>query len=143
MSFQGDPLLSLGVDGSKLTFVGGQPVMDRGLENLVLISLFTSQGWSGNDLFDDVNQKIGSDFLSSANQSITLDSLNDIKDAAEKALVDPIFGKVTVTVLNPNSYRIEVKIVIEPPGEDIQELLVSKNGINWQAQIVDPANRRI
>ena len=143
MTFQGDPLLSLGVDGSKLTFVGGQPVMDRGLENLVLISLFTSPGWSGNDLFDNIDQKIGSNFLSSANQPITLDSLNDIKDAAEKALTDTIFGKVTVIVLNPNGYRIDVKIIIEPPGKDIQELLVSKNGINWQAQIVDPANRRI
>lgn len=143
MSFEGDPRLILTVNGSTLKFVGGQPVMDRGLENLVLISLFTTPGWAGNTLFRDVNQKIGSNFEIAANQPITLQSLNDIRDAAEKALNDPVFGKVTVAVGNPNGYRVDVNIIIEPPGEDIQKLLVSKNGINWQSQIIDPAHRRL
>ena len=70
--YQGDPRLFLDSDGSFLKFTGGQPVMDRGLENIVLISLFTRPGWPGNVLFQDENQKIGSDFLDIANQSITL-----------------------------------------------------------------------
>ena len=142
-NFEGDPVLILTNDGSTLKFVGGQPVMDRGLENLVLISLFTSLGWAGNTLFTEQNLKIGSNFLTAANQPITLQSLNDIRDAAEKALNDPILGKVKVVVTNTNSYQIDVNIIIEPLGEDIQKLLVSKNGINWQSQIIDPANRRI
>ena len=142
-NFEGDPRLIITANGTKLEFIGGQPVMDRGLENVALISLFTSQGWAGNEFFRDPNQKIGSNFEESANQPITLKSLNDIRDAAEKALNDPIFGKVTVVVTNPNGYRVDVKITIEPPGQDIKKLLVSKNGINWQSQAIEPAYRRI
>lgn len=143
MSFDGDPKLILNENGSELIFTGGQPVMDAGLENLALISLFTRTGWVGNDLFPDPNQKIGSNFEESTNQPITLNALNDIRDAAIKALTDPIFGNVTVNVTNPNGYNINVQIIIEPPGQDIQELLISKNGINWQSQAIDPANRRV
>ena len=143
MSFEGDPKLTLDENGSELKFVGGQPVMDRGLENLALISLFTKPGWVGNDLFSDPEQKIGSNFEESANQPINVNALNDIRDAALKALTDPIFGNITVNVTNPNGYKIDVQIIIEPPGKDIQELLISKNGINWQSQAIDPAYRRL
>jgi hypothetical protein len=140
--YQGDPRLFLTADGSKLNFVGGQPTMDRGLENLVLISLFTAPDWPGNDLFNDVNQRIGSDFEEIANQPITIQSLNAIQNAAERALQSPVFGTVTVEVNNPSGYRIDISILIEPPGFDARELLVTKNGINWTSQANDPAHRR-
>lgn len=130
----GDPRLFLDENGSRLIFTGGQPAMDTGLENLALIALFTTPGWAGNDLFNDPNQQIGSDFLTLSRQPITLASLNDIRDAAGKALDSDAFGKVTVDVLNPTGHRIDVSILIEPPGADIQTLLISKNGLNWQAQ---------
>lgn len=132
--FQGDPRLFLNEEGSRLIFTGGQPAMDAGLENLALISLFTAPGWAGNTLFDNPDQKIGSNFEEAARQPITLSALNNVRDAAEKALQSEAFGKVTVDVSNPVSQRINVRILIEPPGADIKVLLLTKNGLNWQAQ---------
>ena len=140
--YQGDPRIFLSVDGASLQFTGGQPVLDRGLENMALISLFTAQEWPGNDLFDAPDQRIGSDFQEATEQPITLRALNNIRDAAEKALVNPAFGRVTVVVENPNSYRLNITIRIEPPGQDIKTLLISKNGLNWVAQAIDPAHGR-
>lgn len=140
--FQGDPRLFLTADGSSLKFTGGQPVMDRGLENLALISLFTRQGWPGNDLLRDPGERVGSDFEEATEQPITLQALNDIRDAAEKALINPAFGRVTVVVENPNSYRLNITVRLEPPGRDIKTLLISKNGLNWVAQSLDPAHGR-
>jgi hypothetical protein len=140
--YQGDPRLFLTADGARLQFTGGQPVLDRGLENLALISLFTRPGWCGNDLFDDPNQRIGSDFEEATNQPITLAALNDIRDAAEKAMDNPAFGRVTVDVQNPHSYRLNIVIRVEPPGQDIKLLLITKNGLNWTAQALDPAYLR-
>lgn len=141
--FQGDPKMTLDKNGSAMIFKGGQPVMDRGLENLALISLFTKPGWPGNIFFADPNQRIESDFEEAANQPITLQSLNDTQDAAEKALSNPAFGNVTVTVGNPNGHRTDIFIRIEPPGQHIIELLLSKSGLNWTAQANNPAYRRL
>lgn len=143
INYQGDPRMVLNENGSNLVYRDGQPLMDRGLENLVFIALFTKKGWSGNALFRDPNKKIGSDFVEAHEQPITLSALNEIRDAAEKALAIPVFGVVTVTVINPRSNTILTDIIIQPPGRDIQRLLVSKNGLNWIAQIVDPAYRKI
>lgn len=141
--YQGDPRLILTENGSKIIFIGGQPVMDQGLENLALISLFTKRGWVGNIFFKNPDEKIGSDFEESFNQPITLNALNDIRDAAEKALDNPAFGNVTATVLNPESNRITVKILIQPPGQDVFELIITKHGLNWIAQANNPAYIRV
>ncbi len=140
--FQGDPKLFLGPDGSYLEFNGGQPVMDQGLENLVLISLFSGKGWVGNYLFNDPKQKIGSDFETAVNQTITLNSLNRVRLAAKQALNDPAFGNVEVSVSNPTGYRIDITIQIKPPGQNVKELLLTKNGLNWFFQITNPASMR-
>ena len=141
--FQGDPRLILTVDGSKLKFIAGQPVLDPGLENMALIALFTRRGWAGNVLFADINQHIGSDFEKATEQPITLRALNEIRDAAIKALSYPVFGNVTVDVENPVSSRLNIFILIEPPGQDILQLNLQKNGLNWIAQAFYPAYRRI
>lgn len=140
--YQGDPRLFLNADGAYLNFTGGQPTLDRGLENLALISLFTRPGWAGNVLFQDENQKLGSDFEEISNQPITVQMINDLRDAAERALNNPAFGNVTVEISNPNSYRLEIKITLQPPGQDIKTLLITKNGSNWIAQASDPAYLR-
>jgi hypothetical protein len=141
--FSGDPYLTLGVDGSELHYKGGQPVMDQGIENQALIALFTSKGWAGNALFEDINQQIGSDFIEAANQPITLQSLVDIEQAALRALESPLFGNITVTVTNPESSIIKVEITIEPPGQDSAIIILTRNGLNWQAQASNPAHERI
>lgn len=132
--FQGDPKIFLTANGSSLKFISGQTVMDAGLENLVNISLFTKDGWWGNSLTDKNDENIGSDFEKTSRGSITLSKLNDIKQSAERALKNPAFGKITTEVLNPISYSLNIINRIEPPGNDIQELRVSRNGQNWQNQ---------
>jgi phage gp46-like protein len=117
--------------------------MDQGLENQALISLFTRPGWAGNVFFADPNQKIGSDFIDAANQPITLQSLTDVEQAAVRALQSPAFGRVTVTVTNPYSDRLNVEILIEPPGQDSRTIILTRNGLNWQAQADNPAHERI
>lgn len=140
--FDGDPRLFLDADGAFLDFQGGQPVMDAGVENLALISLHTRPGWWGNTLISDPKKQIGSNFEQTAKGPVTLSKLNDIRQAAEKALDDPAFGNVTTTVTNPVGWRIDVTNRIEPPGSDIEELTVSLNGGNWIAQANDPAYLR-
>jgi hypothetical protein len=141
--YQGDPKLDMTIDGTRIVFVGGQPRMDQGLENLALISLFTRRNWPGNILFSDQNQKIGSDFEEAVNQPITLSALNAIRDAAEKALRDPAFGNVSVIVTNPVHYRLDIDILIDPPASNQTTLLLSRHGQNWILQSSNPAYRRV
>lgn len=117
--------------------------MDRGLENHALISLFTRPGWAGNHLIRDPAQHVGSDFEASTEVAITLTSLEATRDAALKALEGDEFSSVEVAVLNPNGYRRDVTVVLRPPGTDLMVLSVERNGLNWSAQITDPANERI
>jgi hypothetical protein len=134
---QGDPRLVLGPDGSRLVFNGGQPAMDRGLENLVLISLFTSPGWVGNRL---LGSPIGSDFETECNKPITRSQLNRIRNAAELALAVPVLGRVTVGVRNPAGHRLEVGVLIERTGVALK---LSRDGVLWGYQATDPAHRRL
>lgn len=137
--FQGDPRLFLTKNGSKLIYRGGQPIMDKGLENFVLISLFTRPGWFGNSF---VREKfhIGSDFEKALNAPITIESFNNIRIAAEKALNHPSMGKITVDVSNPINFRLDTRIRIEPPGKPAEDFLLTKDGLNWFFQKTDPAN---
>lgn len=141
--FQGDPRLFITPDGTEIAFVGGQPIMDGGIENAILISLFTEKGWAGNVFARTDAQKIGSDFLKSTRQSITLQSINDMRSSAEKALDDPLFGRALVTVDNPTSNNIEINILVQPPGQDVQQLLLSRYSDNWQLQALSPASGRV
>lgn len=134
---QGDPRLVLGPDGSKLVFRGGQPVMDMGLENAVLIALFTSNGWCGNSL---LRNGIGSDFEEKCNQPITRKSLNEIRDAAERALRADIFGKVQVVVKNISGNRIDVGILLRRSSVIVA---LTRNSGAWVYQTVDPAYLRL
>jgi hypothetical protein len=141
-NYQGDARLFLDENGSYLKFRGGQPIMDQGLENMVNIKLFTRRGWAGNTLFPDPVNHIGSNFELSLEAPITLQSLNDTRNAALEALDDPAFGDIEVEVTNPESYRRDVLITIKPPGQDIIKFLVTKNGLNWTAQKLNPAYKK-
>ena len=144
--YQGDPKLTLDADGADLVFKGGQPEMDRGLENYVLMLLFTKKGWSGNTLFQDPDQRVESDFEKEANEPITAAMLVNVGQAAERALNRMISTKMASKIIaqarNPEGQRLEVGILIQPPGQDIQVLLLEKNGQNWINQAVDPAYLR-
>jgi hypothetical protein len=104
--------------------------------------LFTEPGWAGNTLFDEIDQQAGSKFEEISRQPITLQMLNDLRNAAENALDNPAFGNVEVSINNPSGYRLNVTITLSPPGQDIKTLLLTKNGLNWIAQALDPAHLR-
>ena len=143
---QGDPALFLGRNGSNIIFKGGQPVTDQGIHNAIFISLFTKPGWWGNILTKEESKKIGSDFTEVSSRPIVdLTSINDIKQSADRALKwmsDVGLAESEVTVINPNAQTVQVDIKIKPPGKDVEELRVSFNGLNWQAQAKFPAEGR-
>lgn len=142
--YQGDPKMILTANGSNLVSRGGQPVMDQGLENAIFISLFTALGWYGNFLFKKPAEKIGSRYEESNAQSITVSSLNENRMAAEAALKwmaeAKIFKTVNVRVTNPTANAKKIFILVSPP---VTVMEISKNGVNWQMQYLDPAHLRI
>lgn len=145
--YQGDPAVTITPDGAKMQFIGGQPVMDQGLENASLISAFTKTGWWGNILFKNSENKIGSDYQYQASQPIVdIKSVNNITDALKRAfkwMTDTgVASDVSVTVTNPNSQNIKSQVIITPLGRDSQTLLFLKNGINWISQALNPAHSK-
>jgi phage gp46-like protein len=128
-----DPRLILDANGSRLQFIGGEPLMDKGLENQALISLFTSPGWCGNRF---LKTPIGSDFEQVCNQPITIQSLSKVRNSGERALAGPAFSPVTVTVRNPAGHRLEVNALL---GRSGTALAMTRNGQNWEFQGSDPA----
>jgi len=144
--YQGDPAIKIDRDGADLQFDEGQPVMDKGFENSVIISLFSKPNWPGNVLFRSESQQIGSDFEESNKLPINKDGLNARRDAASKALEwavsDGLFQEVDVLVTNPNSNTILVSILITPPNGESVNLTLENFGSNWRFQKEDPAHRR-
>ena len=142
--FTGDPRIFISENGASFRFIGGQPVMDAGLENYAIISLFTRKGYWGNKLVSDPNKKIGSDFEKTAELPITVSNMNKLKRVAESALSVMVTScaaeSVEVDVSNPSGYQKAVKILITPPGgRDPVAVLLSKNGKNWEFQADNPA----
>jgi hypothetical protein len=140
--FQGDPKIYLTENGASIKCIGGQPIMDQGIENQAMLSLFGGYGWWANSLIDDQNRHLDSDFEQVASGSITLQKLNDIKQSAERNLKNPVFGKIEAIVSNPVSTNITIDINIAPPGSDIKVLRLSRNNQNWKNQADDPAYMR-
>lgn len=145
--FQGDPKLILDEDGADLKFQGGQPVMDRGVENAVFMSLHTREGWVGNVFATSPSEKMGSKFEELMDQPITLASLGAIRKAALDALqwmIDTkLAASVSVEVSNPKGSAIKTTITVTPPSGDAIVLLSLKHGVNWVYQKLEPAYERI
>ena len=143
-NYDGDPRIVIDQNGAELVYRDGQPVMDAGLENNDLIALLTAPGWPGNVLLD-ADQQIGSDFEELATGSITLSKLADIEDSARRALTASVASTdaVSVTANNPAGNSLSVQIRRTPPGQDVGELLVTRDGLNWINQANNPANERL
>ena len=140
--FAGDPALILTADGLEIDIRGGQPVMDTGFENAVMISLLTARGWAGNAVLDERRQ-IGSRFPERVTGYITLSRLNDARQSAERALDLREFGDVDVDITNPNGSQVQAVICITPPGDDVRELRLDRFGELWRKQATEPAHRRL
>lgn len=144
--FQGDPAVDITPDGACMTFRGGQPVMDGGFHNAVLISLFTKPGWWGNSLETEESKKIGSNY--ERNRVIQdIQTINDIVDDAKQALkwmIDKnIAEKIEIEAVNTKLNNLDIKILIKPLGSTIQEFLLTENGLSWINQALNPASERL
>lgn len=142
--FTGDPRIFIDKNGSALKFIGGQPVMDAGLENVIIISLFTSKGYWANLLETEENKRIGSNFEETAGLPITISNMNKLQRVTEstlKWLVDSeIVESITIEVSNPSSYIKEIEILVK--SGDITKILLSSSGKNWIFQANNPAYKR-
>ena len=143
-NYDGDPRIVIDKNGADLIYRDGQPVMDAGLENNDLIALFTEPGWPGNVLLED-DQQIGSDFEKQATGTLTLSKLAVIENAARLAVESPVAKteNIAVSVINPTGSSLAVVIRRAPPGQDVGELLVTRDGLNWINQANNPANERL
>ncbi len=135
--YSGDPRITLTQAGADMTFLGGQPVMDQGLENFVMISLFTSPGWCGN-FYLAPEEQVGSDFELACRKPITLQSLIDVQNAAMRALKSDYFPSLSVTVSNPRADWLHLDISLGP-GSSVS---LDRRGLNWIAQATNPAHAR-
>jgi hypothetical protein len=115
--------------GADFCYEGGNPIMDQGVHNAAIISLFTEDGWAGN-VFLPPESRIGSDFVKRCRGTITLSRLADIENSAVRALRSKLFPEISATARNPNGDRLEVKIKISPGGA----LSVAREGALWRAQ---------
>lgn len=145
--FQGDPRLTLDGNGASMSIKGGQPVMDQGFENVVLLDLFVKPGWWGNTVLRDDRKHIGSDFEETAREPATVADLIKTETAARVALQhmldEGLASDILVSAQNPQGDRLDLGVVVKPPGSDLRTLLATKHGPNWIAQRDYPANGRL
>jgi phage gp46-like protein len=118
---------------AEFKYVSGNPVMDQGVHNAAVISLFTEENWGGN-AFLPAESQIGSDFVKLCQGTITLQKLNDVENSAVRALRSPLFPKVEAEARSPESGRLDVEISISPGGG----LSIARENGLWIAQARNP-----
>ena len=145
--YEGEPRLIMTPDGVTIEFKGGQPVMDTGLENAALISLFTDKGWWGNAVLSPEEQIGKSDFEKVASGTISISMLTRTANEAKLALKWMVSLKIVQAVdaiaWNRDGLGIDVVIVITGLDGSKDALKVSKYGANWLSQVIDPAQARL
>ena len=144
-STQGDVLMFQTNDGGEVTFIDGQPIMTRGFETAVYLSLFGgnreddgSEGnnlqWWGNFIVTDPMEKYKSETqYQLLKLPITSSSLLRLEEAAKKDLQwmldDKIASNIEVSASSPelNLVRFDIKINAEGKEENFNFTL------NWKA----------
>lgn len=137
--YYGDLLLSNTGDGITVTFKGGQPVLDSGIINSVILSLFF-KSWFMNAIIEDTLEHVGSEFTTYIiNNAISVSTLNTARNIALKSLSwlisENIASEVDVRLRNPNGSVIQVLVLIKPPGKTVIAILATKYGLNWKIQL--------
>ena len=121
LQYQGDPKLTISPysDGG-INYNRGQPDMDTGLGNAVIISLGTKPGWWGNLLMDKESKKIGSNYDELTHDILNFNQLRKIEKETEKTLdwmkQARIYEKIESIVSNPQADRTENLIKGTKPG---------------------------
>jgi hypothetical protein len=137
--YSGDPRMLLTPNGADLDYEGGQPIMDQGIENQALLSLFVSDDWCGN-LFLPPASRIGSDFEETCRAPLILQAVTaDIPNAVERALKSDLFPDVRVAVANPQSWNLQVTITLASGAI----LTLDRRGMLWASQTANPASGRL
>jgi hypothetical protein len=144
--FQGDPKVYITENGADISFRGGQPIMDRGLENAVVLSLH-SREWFGNVFLEKKEQKLNGRFEQTAEGPITLSNLENISNAAQTDLSWMISSGVASSVRaateNNSGTSTRTVVAVSPPGADLFTLVSTRHGANWLSQAFDPADAGI
>lgn len=139
---QGDVKIYLLPSGVEIKYCGGQPIMDSGLENTVLILLFTERGWPMNKLREQSKQ-IGSDYLAECRKPINIEQIKVIRMAviaALKPMEDSGLAKITdVEVKMKTGYQIYTTFNIVQPGTSAKQIAISGYGDNWTMQAEEAA----
>lgn len=134
--YSGDPKMFLTPNGMTMLFNNGTVEKDQGFENFVTISLFTAPNYWGNTLKKG-KYKYGSEFYNRTKikkEPITLANIRAWEKSAEKDLKYSPFGKISVTITNPESNKIKLIAKISPPTGESSELIFLNNGQNWIGQ---------
>jgi len=144
--FEGDPKIFMTKDGADQLIEDGQPLMDQGIENALLI-LLMSEDWILNDLFDDSDQHLKSRFPAENKKEITATNLIDTEQSAMSSLAPlvskGIAGSIVAVTENPTSNQRETTITVTAPSGVVNQLILTTNGINWIRQATDPAYRKV
>jgi len=131
---QGDPKLFIDSDGVDIELVDGWPVMETGIENMAVISLFSDGPFAFNAVANGAIESAGSRFLAESRKSITVNQIKIIEDAAEKAfsplIAEGIVKTVTASMEILNGIYALTILVSPPVGED-RKLLFKRSGQNW------------
>jgi hypothetical protein len=138
-SFSGDPRKILSPSGSDIDYEGGQPVMDAGLENQVMISLFTRPGWCGNAYLTGAEQIGSGHFLAACDAALTLQSFADIQNGAELDLKSDLLPNVAISIVNPNSWDLQITIQLA----NGQAVTLDRRSMLWSNQSLNPASARL
>lgn len=129
--FTGDVRIFIDQDGVYFEFKSGQPTMDSGLINSYFLSLFTkSLNHRGkapaiNAILPAASQ-VGSDFIDTVLEPVTVNTINDVVEAAENAtqwMIDSgMVSEQNIYLVNSdNSYR-QLFIEAKRPDGTSQEI---------------------
>jgi len=134
--YQGDPKIYIDENGADFNYPGNvcQPEMEQGVENVAIISLFTDEAWAGNFYLKKKNKKIGSSYYKDSLRPITLSNIERLSKSTITALNDPIFKNVDSEITAISSGQLKNIITVEPPGQNLSEIILTKNGTNWILQ---------
>lgn len=130
----GDVKLIPSIDGARLDFSGGQPLMDQGLETAVYISLFCSDWWGNATL--EANEKQASRINDVANSSALSNRMRvSIEIAAEEALgwmiSSGVAASVEPSVIITGKSTAELTVSIEQPKAP---RVILRYQVNWDYQ---------
>lgn len=140
--FDGDPFITIGANGADYIIQGGQPVMDQGLVNHVNMCLLTEPNWWGNDIEPVAERKVGSKFIVKSREPITRQSLLDTNKAAIQDVQGDEFSDVQASTTNPVTQNVRLEMVLRPPSNELEVLVLERTGQNWINQKNDPAGAK-